>query len=331
MARPLNILIGDIARSSGPGAVDPVALLRAKFGDGVRVLDTGDPGLDRLAAYAEADILITRRFGTSEPPAFRLRLLQVPATGYDGIDPAKLPSGCALCNVYGHEVGVGEYVLAALLRLMLRLDEPSTSFRAGQWRHGPTVGGPLRPELSGRTLGILGYGHIGRAVAKLARAFGMRVTALSRAPDRLSDVDRAWPWTDINDFLAGLDVLLISCPLNDETKGLIDAPRLARMRAHSLIVNVARAEITDERALFAALQEKQIGGAVLDVWWRYPSTEDAHPPPSSLPFRDLPNVIATPHVAVWSEGLLQRRWSAVIENVERLLSGEPLLNIVSPP
>lgn len=330
MAGPLKIVVHDVARAAGPGGIEPREMLYARFSDSVEVTDLR-PGEGGLAeALAAADVLVTRKFGTGEPPAPRLRLLQVPATGHDRIEAARLPPGCALCNVHGHGPGIGEFVMASMLEWCLGLRAQEDAFRAGRWRHGPHAGAPPHGELSGRTLGILGFGQIGRAVAPRARAFGMRVAALAREPSRIGqDADAALGPDQLEDLLAVSDFLLIACPLTPETRGLLHAGRLARMKPDSVLVNVARAEVTVERDLFEALSRGRPAGAILDVWWHYPSPADPHPRPSTLPFHELPNVRLTPHVAVWSEGLLRRRWEAVAENIARLLAGEPLLNRIT--
>ncbi len=135
-------------------------------------------------------------------------------------------------------------------------------------------------------------------------------------------------------LLAESDYVVIACPLSDETRGLIDADALAHVQDSAVIINVARGEIIDERALFDACQKRAIGGAVIDTWYRYPTAGDPETErclPSRYPFQRLDNVIMTPHASGWSRGLLHRRWRVMIDNFNRRARGEPLMNVVHAP
>jgi phosphoglycerate dehydrogenase-like enzyme len=120
-------------------------------------------------------------------------------------------------------------------------------------------------------------------------------------------------------------------PLNDETRGLIDARRLALCKAELVIINVARAAVLDEEALYTALRERRIAGAVLDVWYSYPTGDHPAARPSRFPFHELSNVIMTPHCSAWTDGLIERRWGFIAANLDRLARGEPLQNVVLRP
>ena len=328
MAGPLIVAVGDVARHPDP-RMAPDKILQSEFGATVSVVDRDKSSPEEFAAaLARADVYITRKHKAGDPPVPNLRLLQVPATGFDGIEKAALPAGCAVCNVFGHDVGIGEYVLAAMLQWATRLDEQRATFREGQWIFGPSAGAGPHGEIFGTTLGILGYGHIGAAVAARARAFSVRVVTCSLTGAAHSGVDHSYRRDELDAFLSGLDWLLISCPLNDQTKGFVDAGFLRKLPARCVVINVARAAITEEQALFDALSERRIGGAILDVWWNYPTASNPHPAPSSLPFLGLSNVLATPHVAVWSSGLIRRRWDAVVGNIRNLIGGGTLANRV---
>ena len=289
----------------------------------------GDPDEARVAALAEADALIVTRFGAGMPPTPNLKLIQSPAAGYDRMDEAAVPRGCVVCNVHEHEIGISEYVMLAMLEWVIRLGRINANFKRGSWADGLSVLGPVHGELWGKTVGIVGLGHIGHGVARRAKAFGMRVVAATRTPrpargaiDWIVGMDR------LDEFLPNCDFILIACPLTSATRRLLDARRLALCKRSAVLINVARAEIIDEDALYATLRENIIGGAVLDVWYSYPSGEAQDARPSRHPFHELENVIMTPHCAAWTEGLFARRWSFIAANLDRFATGKTLKNVV---
>jgi phosphoglycerate dehydrogenase-like enzyme len=262
--------------------------------------------------------------------AGRLKLVQVPGAGLDRIDRAALPAGAALANAYGHETGIAEYVLGAMLALTRGFTRLDAALRRGTWESQWAVGPPPPPpwpELAGKTVGILGYGRIGQNVARRARAFDMTVLAIRRKatgpdPDGLADLHGPG---DLEDVLGRSDYLAITLPLTPETRGLLGERELLAMKPTAILVNVARAEIVDEDALYAALAERRLGGAALDVWYRYPSA--AGPAwPARRAFHELPNVLMTPHVSGWTEGMLEARAKLIAENIRRIARGEPPAN-----
>jgi phosphoglycerate dehydrogenase-like enzyme len=235
-----------------------------------------------------------------------------------------------VCNVFGHEPAIAEYVIMTMLVLTHRLFEAVTAFRAGSWVASPTLGdGSPHGEVLGRTIGIVGYGRIGREVAERAAGLKCRVLAANRSPvaDPAS-AEAVYPLAEIDRVLPLCDTVLVACALAPETKGLIDARRLALMKQSALLINVARAAIVDEDALYAALKDGHLGGAALDVWWQYPTPAEPERRPSRRPFHELPNVLITPHSSSSSGATAERRWSMVATNLDRFARGEPLENIV---
>ena len=181
----------------------------------------------------------------------------------------------------------------------------------------------------GATIGIIGYGRIGREVAERAAGLKCRVLAANRSP--VADpapAETVFPLADLDRMLPLCDTVLIACALAPETKGLIDARRLALMKPGALLINVARAAIVDEDALYAALKDGRLGGAALDVWWQYPTQAEPERRPSRRPFHELPNVLITPHSSSSSGATADRRWSVVAANLDRFARSEPLENIV---
>jgi phosphoglycerate dehydrogenase-like enzyme len=271
-------------------------------------------------------VLISLVWNASFPPAPKLRLIQSPGTGVDFIDFAAVPPGAHVCNCYGHAEGTAEYVmLAILLWCHVHFLPGARSFREeGSWRYSGRVNGPINDELYGRTVGIIGLGAIGRAVAERAKSFGTRVVGCNRTIRDVPHVDRQYPLSQIDALLAESDFVVIAAALAPETERLIDAGRFAAMKRSAVLVNVGRGAIVDEDALYAALKDKRIRGATLDVWYAYPSKDNLTVAPSRHPFRELDNVWMTPHTSAWTTGMIDRRWSEIADNLDRLARGEPL-------
>lgn len=284
-----------------------------------------------VTKLADVEVLVSMAF-TREMGAVagRLKLVQVPGAGLDRVDRAALPAGAWLANAYGHETGIAEYVLGAMLALTRDFARLDAALRRGVWESQWAIGiapPATWPELAGRTLGIVGYGRIGQALAQRARAFDMRVLALRREVRRSSadDLDLLGGPEMLDEVLRRADYLVLTLPLSAATRGLIGSARLGLMKATAMLVNVSRAEIVDEAALYRALAERRIAAAALDVWYRYP-TEAAPIIPARQPFHDLPNVLMTPHVSGWTTGMLENRAQLIAENIARIARGEPPLN-----
>ena len=283
-------------------------------------------------AMGDADAFVSMAWLPSFPSAPKLRLLQLPGAGTDAISFNHVPPAAAVCNAFEHEIGISEYVIAGMLEWTIALRKLDARFRQGDWT-GSYICGPHHGELFGKTVGIIGYGHIGREVAKRAKPFGMRVLACARE-QRATDeyCERIMAANSLDNMLAESDFVVVAVPLNATTHALLNAERLATMKPTAVIINVARGAIVDEHALFHALKEKRIGGAVLDVWYRYPRQgETRGPAPWNHPFNELDNVILTPHASGWTEELIARRNRVIAANLDRLARGEPFVNLVRAP
>ncbi|MHB1327305.1 MAG: 2-hydroxyacid dehydrogenase [Gemmatimonadales bacterium] len=282
------------------------------------------------AGLSHARAAITMRYDRSMPEAPGLELLQVGGAGYDAVDLTHLPPGCQVCNAFGHEVPIAEYVVLAMLQWCSRFMEAERSFRIdGSWRLGGRTAGPYQDELAGKTVGILGYGHIGEALAPRAKAMDTTVMVCSRTERPLPlGVDWFGGVGQLDDFLTRIDFLIVTAALTPETTGMIGARELGLLRSTAVVINVARGQIIDEDALYASLATGQIGGAVLDAWYRYPTPDAMDVRPSRHPFHELPNVYMTPHSSAWTTGMVNRRWATIAANLDRLARGEPLLNVV---
>jgi phosphoglycerate dehydrogenase-like enzyme len=250
----------------------------------------------------------------------------------DGVD---WPPAIVLTNARGaYATSIAQYTLAAILRVAERMDARREQQLLGRWPDGPEddlLGQPIR----GRTLLIVGYGGIGREIARLAAAFGMRVIAVKANPTvRAEDGFRAPgtgdPEGTIPERIVGIDELAavapeadfvsITLPITARSRGIVGRDVLAALPAHAWIVNTGRGPVIDEVALADVLAAGGIGGAVLDVFGEEPL-------PTSSPFWRLPNVIITPHVSGATSGDLGE---LVTENLRRFVAGQPLLNRVDP-
>lgn len=281
------------------------------------------------AALSDSDIVLSGGWRADYPAAPRLRLLQLLLVGTDAVEVSALPPGVSVCNAYGHEAAMGEFAVLMMLAWRHRLFDLTRSFRAGSWEWYPLVGAPLRGELAGATVGIVGLGHIGREIAWRAHAFGCRVLAANRTPrEAPPGVDRLYPLDALDRMLGESDIVVLACALTDETRGLLDRGRLKAMKRDGFLINLARGPVADEDALYEALREGWIGGAALDTWWNYPSAAAPNARPSRHPFEELPNVIMTPHCSPWTTGTVERRAREIARNIDRFVRGEPLANLV---
>jgi lactate dehydrogenase-like 2-hydroxyacid dehydrogenase len=256
------------------------------------IVTSDEAGIVRY--LSDADILVTMRL-TAEMghAATRLKLVQVPGAGLDAIERAALPADALLANVFGHEIGVAEYAMGAMLALTRAFSRLDAALRRGDWQSQWAVGAPVPPvwpELAGRTIGILGYGRIGQAIARRARALDMRICAIRRDVGRSADDDLLGGPEILEEVLRRADYVVIAMPAAAETKGAIDRRALALMKSTAFLINVARAEIIDEAALYdpavtsgeqadetgivIAGKDKNGHGYVLaDLSGRYPPTE----------------------------------------------------------
>jgi phosphoglycerate dehydrogenase-like enzyme len=310
-------------------SVAPRILAKVKTPLESSILDDESDAAHLAPLLADAEIVVGHIWRAGFPPAPKLRLLQSVAAGLDLLDTGAIPKGVTVCNVFGHEPAIAEYVIMTMLVLTHRLFEAVAAFRAGSWVASPTFGGSPHGEVLGRTIGIVGYGRIGREVAERAAGLKCRVLAANRSP--VADpvpAEAVYPLAEIDRMLPLCDTVLIACALAPETKGLIDDRRLALMKPGALLINVARAAIVDEDALYAALKDGHLGGAALDVWWHYPTQAEPERRPSRRPFHELPNVLITPHSSSSTDATADRRWSAVAANLDCFARGEPLQNVV---
>jgi len=244
-----------------------------------------------------------------------LKLICAAATGTNHIDlQAAAERGIAVTNVTGYGTAtVAQHSFCLMLALTTRLLEYQAAVRRGDWQRSDMfclMDYPIR-EIAGKTLGIVGYGTLGKGVAQIAEAFGMRIL-LAQRPGGALKAGRL----PLQELLPRVDILTLHCPLTPETQNLIGAAELALMRPDALLINTARGGIVDEQALANALRQGTLGGAGVDVLTREPP-DDANP----LLQHDIPNLIVTPHNAWASREARQRLLDGVADNIRDYLAG----------
>lgn len=246
-----------------------------------------------------------------------LRYVGVLATGYDNVDcEAARERGVTVTNVPGYSTdSVAQLVFALLLELCHQTGRHSDTVKAGRWANQPYYcywDSPLM-ELAGKTMGIYGLGKIGERTACLAQAFGMRVLACSRTRKEIAGVQ----WVSFDELLERSDVISLSCPLTEQTRGLIDRSALARMKRTAFLINTARGGLLVEEDVRRALEEGVIAGAAVDVL----STE---PPRADNPLLSAPNIILTPHIAWATTEARTRLLETVRRNLAAWMQGAPV-------
>jgi glycerate dehydrogenase len=253
-----------------------------------------------------------------------LKYIGVTATGYNIIDlEAAKEKGITVTNVPAYSTpSVAQSVIALLLELTNHTSHYAQISRDGTWSQSPDFCYLDKPtvELAGLTMGIVGFGNIGRAVAALAMAFGMKVLVSVRTPRDLPDGIEA---VDIDELFRRSDVISLHCPLTPETERLVNAERLALMKHETILINTSRGPLVDDTALAGALNEGKILGAGIDVL-------TVEPPRDGNPLLTARNCIVTPHIAWATKAARQRLLGVVVENLRAYQNGIPL-NVVSKP
>ncbi|GGB04536.1 phosphoglycerate dehydrogenase [Brucella endophytica] len=280
-------------------------------------------------AYADADVIIGVKFDTSLPVPARLGLFHVPGAGYDAVDLEAVPASAVVCNCFGHEQAIAEYVFASILDRHVPLRDADMRLRAGDWSYTSGAISRAHDEIAGKTIGLLGFGHIGKAIAKRAKAFEMDVIVANRSPVELSPmVNASFTLDALVGFWPAADFIVVSIPSTPETKRIVGRNAFTMMRSDAVIMNVGRGATIDEDALYEALENRSIGGAVIDTWYKYPAANQQGVMPSTKPFHQLSNIVMTPHMSGWTLGTIRRRKNTIADNINRTARGESCVNIV---
>lgn len=294
---------------------------------GIEYFDTCDAN-QALSRVANAELIITNKVSLNKEvidAAPALKCICLIATGVDNVDQAAAKArGIAVYNIRDYcSTSVAQHVFAMILGLNRHLAAYGALLRAGSWKQSPQfcMLDYSISELDGKVLGIVGYGVLGRAVARIGRAFGMQVLATTR--DGLQPDDENLLVASREELLAQSDVVSLHCPLNAETHHMINARSLKQMKPTALLINTARGGLVDSRALADALINNAIGGAGIDVL-------EKEPPVDYDPLLDstVPRIIVTPHIAWASVQARQRALDSVVDNIQSYQRGGSLNRIV---
>src|SRR5262245_12105894 len=252
--------------------------------------------------------------------AKELKLVAVAATGTDIIDrEAAKEFGVSICNVPGYATqSVAQFTLALILQLTTRAAHYGSAVQSDAWQKSPIFTLLTFPsiELKGKKLGIIGYGNIGRAVAEMARGFGLEVLIAARPGSKEPQPGRV----PIREIFRQADVITLHCPLTPQTKSLINAETLSLMKPTALLVNTARGALIDETALIQALRERRLAAAALDVISHEPPPAD-HPIIQAV--KELDNLLVTPHTAWSAREARERLLGEVTDNIRAFFEGKP--------
>ena len=315
----MNIVVLD-GFTLNPGDLDWSPLERL---GNVQVYDrTGDDERSIAQRASGAEIVLTNKTPLAASVIEQLpelRYIGVLATGFNVIDgEAAASRGIPVTNIptYGTD-SVAQMVFAHLLNLCHHVVEHSQDVRGGGWAGRPDFCYWLRPqiELAGKTMGVIGFGRIGRRVGEVAHAFGMRVVA----HDVHHGADPGWPdfaWREVDELLAESDVVSLHCPLTPENAGLIDSAKLARMKPSAFLLNMSRGPLVVDADLADALRSGVIAGAGIDVL-------EQEPPAADNPLYAAPNITITPHISWATREARSRLMATAAENVRAFLDGRP--------
>jgi len=281
------------------------------------------PGSEVTQHAADIDILFGHPAVDLLSVAPKLKWIQSSSAGVEFVAriPELVASDIILTNTRGaHGPSIGEHTMALLLAMTRHIPESIEQQNRKHWERGTLY--KTAREVNGLTMGIVGFGAIGRGIAQRALAFEMNVMAIDAFPvDGLPLVDEVWPISRLEEFLALVDVVVVAAPLTVETRHLIGAEQLALMKPDAYLIVVSRGGIVDEAALAETLNRGKLAGVALDV-------VEQEPLPADSPLWDLPRFILTPHLAGASAPKERRVVEIFRDNLIRYQNGDPLVNVV---
>jgi len=313
----LNLLLVTNPKEPAPPLMDRMpSYVHVTEGQTVDAFRDAAPTADAILSWgAKRDVM---EYLLSATP--KLRWIHSRSAGLDSLlFPSLVESPVPLTNGRGvFSQSLGEFVLAAMLFFAKDFRRMIRNQQAGRWEQFNVH------EISGQTMGIVGYGDIGRACAWRAKAMGMRVLAMRRRPEQSAgdpNVERVYGFDGLHDMIRECDYVVAAAPLTPETKSLIAAPEFAAMKPSAIILNVGRGPVIDEPAMLEALQSGRIRGAGLDVF-------TVEPLPAGHPFYSMENVLLSPHCSDNTQDWLEQAMLFFYKNLDRFNKGEPLENVV---
>ena len=302
---------------------DVYDVIRSQMPDGWTLITlTGESKAEWYAQIRDADFMIVADWAiTAEDLAAapKLRMIHHQGVGHERIDKHALKTRSiplALCPA-GTTIGVAEHTMLLILAVYKRLVVADTQMRQGTWLQWGLRS--VSFELSGKTLGVIGFGRIGQAVAKRAHAFDAKIVYHDTFIPAPPAEAKAWGVESVgmDDLLRRSDIVSVHVPMTDETHKFMNSARFAQMKRSAVFINTSRGVVVDEPALIRALQDKVIAGAGLDVFEKEPIQPEN-------PLLTMDNVILTPHIAAGTVDALTEKMQAVFANLERCLRGEPI-------
>lgn len=310
-------------------------LIQEILGDAAEVIISHASPDSILEKGRDVDIIASNRVPIelleSSP---RLKMVQTFSAGVENIDFSILKerNDLIICNSHINAAEVAEYAITLLFAVAKNVIPNDRELRKGDWKY--SFGGPNpNVEIRNKTCLIIGLGSIGSEIAKRLKGFNVTIHAATRSgfSKHTKLVDKLVKIDDVKPLIEEADFIILSLPLTPESTGLVNEEFLSLMKSTSILVNISRGLIIEEKALFDALKGNKIRGAGLDVWWRYPKNwRGTGNPPSDLPFQELDNLVASPHRAGYSENTEREYFQFAGENILRFIEGKTPLNIIDP-
>ncbi|MDA9708489.1 hypothetical protein N9V56_03440 [Alphaproteobacteria bacterium] len=315
-------------------------LLKKYLKGGFKVKQFSNMNSQNFSKFKDFDVLVSMTWGKSiwgenqkldVPEIKKLKLIHLPGSGTDGIDFSLVPRGCKVCNVYEHEIAISEFIIASLLNWEINLTNKINKFKRYNWEDSMLFSKNPHGELHEKEVGILGYGRIGKALAKKLNAFDTKVTIISRKKIKKDGYfNKNVLVSDILKSMNKYDYFIVTCDLNESTFNLIAKKEISKMNKNCVLVNIARGPIVNEKDLYFALRKKIIKGAIIDTWYKYPEKENLkYFKPSIYNFSRLKNIIMTPHLSALTEKLLMRRVEIISKNIIAIKNNKKLINVVN--
>ena len=305
------------------------------LGDIAEVIVSDSSSDSILEKGKDVDIIASNRVPSKLiESSSKLKMIQTFAAGVENIDFSAIQKNKELivCNSHINAAEVAEYAITLLFAVAKNIIPNDRELRKGNWKFA--FGGPdPNIEIRNKTCLILGLGNIGSEIAKRLKGFDVTIYAATRSgTSKYADlVEKLVKIDEVHPLIEQADFVILSLPHTPDSEGLVNEAFISRMKSNSILVNISRGPIVEEKALFHALQEKRIRGAGLDVWWRYPTKwRGKGIPPTDMPFQDLDNLVASPHRAGYSENTEREYFQFAGENILRFIQGKTPLNIIDP-